>query len=244
MRVEDSSAVYESSTKMEVQKTTVLTFLLKTLAGWFGNVARAPLPESCIHTEKGFSYNTIAEFRNGSADDPICILNHWRQLLKSTGMNHGCSTSLVTDKSNSHRLKGSLRSIPTYWSLILGGSYRELECVDFKHAWMKDLSFGRLERKSTLPETNSEFSPENELDGWKKRGWRKNWSNKSSPNMLEHIHHGSFKIYPAQNICIFWVAKRSTWPEVFHPFRGPGLSYFTVRISFQEPVLWRKVMGK
>ena len=26
---------------------------------------------------------------------------------------------------------------------------------------MKDLSFGRLERKSTLPETNSEFSPKN-----------------------------------------------------------------------------------
>ena len=193
---------------------------------WIGNVARAPLPESNTHWERIFLITPVAEFRNGSADAPICILNHWRQLMESTPMNHGCSTSLVTDKSNSRRLKGSLWSIPAYWSLFLGGSYRELECVDFKHALMKDLPFERLERKSTLHETNSEFTPENE---WMvEKNGKKKWSNK----IFSHISIMDPSKF-TQKICIRWVAERSTWPEVF-PIRFGVQAFRTSRWEFHS----------
>ena len=153
---------------MEVQTTNVTSYCPFLLKLWQVGLNW----ECCKGTTLGIKY-TLKKRKFGNTSRWVsqrfgrCSNLHPESLKaadEKTRMNHGCSTSLVT--------QGSLWSIPAYWSLILGGSYRELECIDFEHAWMKDLLFGRLERKSTLPKTISEFTPENE---WmvEKRGWRK-----------------------------------------------------------------------
>ena len=113
--------------------------------------------------------------------------------------------------------KGPYEAYPHIEALFWGAVTENWSVLILSMLWMKDLSFEGWKGKVPSLKLTASFHLKM---NWmvEKKGVKKKLIQQIFSHMLEHIHHGSFKIYPAQNICIFWVAKRSTWPEVFHRF--------------------------